>query len=219
MASHLSKRRKTNDSSDEPQLIDIAKGGDLVLKVGGGNQSGTRLIQVHSLCLKLASPVFHAMLESSFLEGTTKHTTEQPLLLPEDHGPTFVEMCKILHHQQTQPSRLSLLSDLVVVADKYQCTDSIRTYVLSAIGPFFSSTAIEGDTGIVSSGLNLVSAMCIAYIIKDAQLFHRTSASVLINVSCDNIEDESEKFLDIFLEGLIGQTHLYLLIDADADGL
>ena len=220
MATRASKRRKTgnngNDAisisdessilSDTGQLHEVAHGGDLVVQAGVNTSEGYCVVKVHSFCLKLASPVFRAMLESSFAEGTTSHTEESPLRLPDDHGPAFLEMCKILHHQPTQPRVLALLPNLVILADKYQCLDSIRAHVQSAVAPYYGGTLFNGIPDIGSDGLSMVSAMCIACVIKDAQLLRRTSAVVLVHENAFQIEADAEDFEELLPTDLIGES-------------
>ena len=205
------KRPRLDDSDEssmeEPQLVEIAKGGDLVVKAGKNKLVRAQLIQIHSICLKLASPVFREMLESSFVEGTTKYTVEKPLLLPDDYGPAFLEMCKILHHQPSQDPDLSVLRHLVILADKYQCIDSIRAQTLMTIGPYFSATTsglVEGNAGTAYKGLKIVEALCIACIIDDAQLFHRISAVVILNSTATEMANDARHFEDLIPTDLIG---------------
>ena len=202
MTTRSSKRRGIGDDStgtisinallQDTDLHEVAQGGDLVLKAGEMSPGGYRLIKVHSFCLKLASPVFRAMLDSSFAEGTTAHTEEKPLPLPDENGLAFLELCNILHHKPSQPPNLFILQSLVVIADKYQCVDSDRAHVQAAIGPYFDSATAGGSIGPVSYPLGNVTALCMACTIGDAHLFGRISAVVIMGSSRIAIVKEGE---------------------------
>ena len=211
MASNPSKRRRTDDDEHlvpkttfTGALLEVGKGGDLFLKAGTGAQGC--LIQVHSFCLKLASPVFKAMLEGPFIESTTSYTAKQPLLLPDDDGAAFLELCQILHHHPSYSQRLDILPQLVMLADKYQCLEAVRPHVQSALSPHFSNIAAEGIP--LDSHAHLVEAMCIAYIVLDEQLFHRTSATVLVNGKWHLVHNQSKRFEGLLPPSMIGKIHI-----------
>jgi hypothetical protein len=97
---------------------------------------GRRELLISSKILIIASPVYKAMFNGRFLEGTTLENAKAcPGLLPyrlphpEDNDNAVTLLCQILHNNTDSiPDRPSLesLEDLATVCDKYQCTSSLR---------------------------------------------------------------------------------------------
>ena len=161
-------------------ILELAKEGDLFIKAGKG-KTVSPVLRVQSAFMKEASPVFQAMLNTNFREARTTYTAQKPLSLPEDHGKAFAELCAILHHKPSRTPDYRLLVEMTATADKYQCLDAVRPYVLMALHPYHEKRVVENDTRLSSRGLIRRDAMGIAYVLGDAQLFWRTSASVIVN--------------------------------------
>jgi len=162
-------------SSQSPDMttIDIATtDGDVLLVLGE-----TRL-RVSSVILSSASPVFKAMLGQNFLEGQGERSSQSPkeVALLDDDADAMTRLCRLLHHQDSMPAdphhALSLatiaeeLLNLMIVADKYCCTSSIRLagrYMLfnSASLPIYRTTMMR-------TNLRLIAA---AYMPEDARHF------------------------------------------------
>ena len=109
-------------AKDAPVIerVDVAADGDLVLLVGGKLE-----LRVHSLLLKMNSPVFRAMLGPNWLEGQSlssiSETTPGTLALPDDDAQGMKYLCFMLHNQHdnlTGGSRRTGLLDIAKLADK-----------------------------------------------------------------------------------------------------
>lgn len=97
---------------DAAQLkrVDVAADGDLILVVGN-NLDGNKLeLRVHSLLLKMNSPVFRTMLGPNWLEGQSlsniSETSPGKLDLPDDDAKGMKYLCYILHHRNDKLAAL-----------------------------------------------------------------------------------------------------------------
>lgn len=104
--------------------------GDVILLVGTGSPVS---IRVSSTILTLASPVFAAMLGSSFLEGrnlSTRGTEPYELRLPDDDAETVILFCLVLHYQRKidDSISLSLFEKLALLCDKYDCANALSSW-------------------------------------------------------------------------------------------
>ena len=115
---------------------DCDPAGDLVLKVGSGDEA--TLIRVHSKVLSLASPVFAAMLSPRFAEGKTlednKGTVDSPtaINLPDDDPEAMSLICRILHFKEDaaqQPcyQRFTMMR-LAQVCEKYDMSRTLSPW-------------------------------------------------------------------------------------------
>ena len=93
--------------------------------------------RVSSKILSLMSPVFKALLSSSFKEGTYPRSTETPLdlPLPEDNTNAISALLHIAHMKSSLIDRDSpkdfiteVLDPLIVVADKYDCGQVVAAH-------------------------------------------------------------------------------------------
>ena len=185
-------------------IIQLVKEGGLFIK--GSTESGASpVIQVQSALLKAASPAFQVMLGANFLEGGTTYTEQSPLLLEGDPGKAFTEFCAILHQKSSYLPDYSLIADLTIVADKYQCLDVVRQHILMAIQPFFDIKVGECEPKIAKRGLSLKDTTCIAYILGDAQLFWRVSASMVVGYPIDGSKDGNSSLLDLVTSSLMSK--------------
>lgn len=99
----------------------------------GESDPHTRL-QVSSKVLSLASPVFKSMLYGPFGEGVAlaeASRLQKPYIqdLPEDHPQSLMTLCGILHFHKDYASITPSpenLEKLAVLANKYQCTQTLR---------------------------------------------------------------------------------------------
>lgn len=89
------------------------------------------MLKVSSHVISLASPVFRAMLRSTFLEGAkTISSEERQIVLPDDHVETVELFCNIIHLQddgRTRPS-FPLFEDLSVFCDKYDAAVALMPW-------------------------------------------------------------------------------------------
>lgn len=105
-------------------LAQIAPDGDLILVVG---KEGKRGIQVHSLMLKSASPVFEVMLSDKFSEGRRLRESQGPMRLdlPEDDYDAVHNACSVLHGNDGSKKNLTAMEVhmLAVLIDKYDMSE------------------------------------------------------------------------------------------------
>ena len=120
-----------NPSSESVTIDDQ---GDVILVA-----SSTRL-RVSSNVLRLASPVFRAMLEPGrFLEGQTYRDSDDPLTVQlEDDDPiALTTLCKILHFKRVELScNVKLLVTFAEVCDKYCCRTAVLFHVTTWLSEF-----------------------------------------------------------------------------------
>ena len=119
-----------SDSSCLPlnQVIDrevIDEDGDVLI------QSSAKEFLVSSKILGLASPVFKAMFNSNFLEGSTFRSVQNPLKLPlpYDDPDALAVLFHTLHFSPKLRSLklgVDLQLDVAHLSDKYVCTNSIH---------------------------------------------------------------------------------------------
>lgn len=112
-----------------PKCIDVAPQGDLVVAVD--SDPARRLAKISSTIIKPASPVFRAMLGPSFKEGQATHDASNPLSLPDDDAISMLNLFHILHYNGDKAKKTEddWIQKLVVVCDKYECTESLKTYL------------------------------------------------------------------------------------------
>jgi hypothetical protein len=95
---------------------------------------GKQVLAVSSRILCLVSPVFNAMLRSSFKEAVNlmdhkASATPYCLDLPEDDAEAMTVFCKIIHFDSddlTETPTAAFLEKLAYICDKYQCTSPIK---------------------------------------------------------------------------------------------
>ena len=107
--------------------IDADPDGDLVLKVGSGDE--VTLIRVQSKVLRLASPVFAAMLSPRFAEGQALEDSKAivdsttTIDLPDDDPTAMSFLCRTLHFKEDAAQRKlyspGFLMELAMICDKY----------------------------------------------------------------------------------------------------
>ena len=177
MAEQRAKRQKT--MSPTSKVIDAAKDDQGDLHVKAGSAGSGIIIRVHSTLLKMASPVFKAMLGPAFMEGATSYTADNPLHLPDDDPQSMTLLCAVLHHQCDATYDFNQLGGLTVLADKYQCTRSIKPFVSSLLGPMCSSDPLQRQSCIGDQGICIEDLMSIAYLVQDQRMFWRASKHIV----------------------------------------
>lgn len=103
--------------------------GDVILDVGplGAKQS----FQVSSSVLSLGSPVFAAMLNSTFLEGSLPTDgTIRTISLQEDNPRPVTTLLNILHFQSQRVlvGSFTQLDQLAILCDKYDCARALKPW-------------------------------------------------------------------------------------------
>lgn len=109
--------------------VNIHDSGDLKLRVGPDERPTTFVVL--SSAVRLASPVFHSMLNpnSPFMEG---QSLSREFSFPEDDVPSFRILLLIAHLQFSQlPEFLSTeeLFRLAVLCDKYDAVSTVRPWL------------------------------------------------------------------------------------------
>ena len=175
---------------------------DIVLKVGDAEGC---LILLHSLVLKIASPVFKSMLEGSFIEGQSKYTREHPLALPEDNAETFIVYCKILYRED--PHILACdLPALVTLADKYGSSEKLRDVFTSHLSGLLVAGMETDPSRIMDQGLLVEEVFYMAFLVGDEKLFANASKVVLAQISTTRLIDEQRCALgNLVPESLLGK--------------
>lgn len=119
---HLNRSHQPSDRVIDREIID--EDGDVLV------QTSSKELLVSSKILALASPVFKAMFNSKFLEGSTIRSVQNPLELPlPDDDP---DALAVLFHTLHFSSKWKLLKlgadlqlDVAQLSDKYDCTISM----------------------------------------------------------------------------------------------
>ena len=106
--------------------VNVAADGDLILVVGN-NLNGNKLeLRVHSLLLKMNSPVFRTMLGPNWLEGQSlsniSETSPGKLDLPDDDMEGMKYLCYILHHRNDE---LAALPDAITFLSIAKSVDKV----------------------------------------------------------------------------------------------
>lgn len=128
MAENLNEAAEEERFPLETGVYRVCKEGDVILVVGPERFK----IQVNSMILKLASPVFMAMFDSSFSESQRlkEATASEPVEIefPEDDHGAFLLAVQVLHFTRTfgrdEPGADTLLKFAVLV-DKYDLISAL----------------------------------------------------------------------------------------------
>lgn len=107
-----------------PSTVELAPIHDVVLVLSNGVH-----VQIHTMVLRLASPVFAAMFGPHFAEGQRLDETNPPLVpLPDDDPAAVTLLCRILHHKyhSSKYPELELFLRFAELADKYDCVSAVR---------------------------------------------------------------------------------------------
>ena len=119
---HPNRSYQPSDQVIHREIID--EDGDVLV------QTKAKELLVSSKILALASPVFKAMLNSNFLEGSTGRSVQHPLQLPlPDDDPDALTVLFHTLHFSSKRKFLKLGADLQLdiaqLSDKYDCAASI----------------------------------------------------------------------------------------------
>lgn len=119
------------EAMEEPAHLPLQRifaRGDVILNVGTPVEA--RFL-VSSAMLSLASPIFDAMLNTSFIESLVQRSEQNPqeLKLPDDDVVGISDMCLLLHHNGNGFGRESLTTERIynyaVIVDKYQLREAL----------------------------------------------------------------------------------------------
>ena len=119
---HSNRSYQPSDQVIDREIID--EDGDILV------QTSSKELLISSKILTLASPVFKAMFNSKFLEGSTIRSVQNPLELPlPDDDPDALSVLFHTLHFSSKRKFLKLGADLHLdvaqLSDKYECTTSI----------------------------------------------------------------------------------------------
>ncbi|KAL1640813.1 hypothetical protein SLS58_006636 [Diplodia intermedia] len=173
LTSTLSRTHKSPATDAVEPVKAIAPTGDIVLLLC----NGTRL-RVHSVVLKLASPVFRAMFGPHFSEGQNlSEANPKEVPLPDDPPESMTLICEILHHQHPSSSVRSklLLEPLVSLVHKYDLVDAMGFKVAAFLEHELPAAKEDEFRGFEEQGL-----LAMAYLLKDKRSFNLISREVLI---------------------------------------
>ena len=122
----------TQPRSDGPRkVIEIISDSDVLLKVGEGKDALD--IKVSSVILKASSKVFKRMLESQYIEATSK-----VIDLKEDDPQAVLDFCRIVHHRADSVwvSDAKQLRALIILSDMRDCGEALKPWMLGVLGGF-----------------------------------------------------------------------------------
>lgn len=150
-------------------MIIFDKNGDVVLEVQGQS------LQVSSNVLCLSSPVFAAMLQSSFKEGSQSGTLEDGrriISLPDDDLNAVSLYCKVIHFHDVplKPEPLILVA-LAMVCDKYSVFNAITGWANVWLRHLLTSDTSMED---------LSSLMIFTYVLNLADAFSEACRRLLL---------------------------------------
>ncbi|KAL0264183.1 hypothetical protein SLS55_000129 [Diplodia seriata] len=150
----------------------IAPTGDIVLLLCDDTK-----LRVHSVVLKLASPVFRAMFGPHFSEGQNlSETNPKEVPLPGDPAEPMTLICEILHHQHPSSSfRSELLEPLVSLVHKYDLVDAMGFKVAAFLEHELPAAKENEFSDLGDQGL-----LAMAYLLKDKRSFNLISREVVI---------------------------------------
>ena len=154
-----------------PKNIIIDPDGDVVLVLEGAE------LQVSSKVLSLASNVFKAMFGPYFAEGKAT-TSNHPcrVNLSEDDPELMAILCNILHHRTQSVARkpeLHFLEQLAILIDKYDCSDSLRSWTQLWLIVLYTEAEDRSAVGRL---------LYPAFIGDDAQAFQKITRTMVLEV-------------------------------------
>ena len=152
-------------------MINIDPSGNVILEVL--YPDGQKRLLVSSKVLTLVSPVFAAILKSSFREGLSHYPTSAVSIpLPDDDAEAFIVLCNTIHFRTNDvPEKLTLmcLVNLAIICDKYNCT--------SALAPW-SAMWLQAKIDSLDAK-DLHKLLFAAYILDNPDVFSRISWEIL----------------------------------------
>lgn len=149
----------------------IDSNGDVVLQVGHGEDG--KSLQVSSKVLSLASPVFAAMLNSTFMEGAVPaHGRSRTVSLPEDDIGPVTTLCLIFHLQSHRVNlkEFDPFERLAIVCDKYDCARALKPW---------STLWLQKWPGTASGEDDYWKMLYISYAYDDRAAFYAASRGIV----------------------------------------
>lgn len=160
--------------------INIDPRGDVTLEVGP--PGAKRSLRVSSSVLSLGSPVFTAMLNSTFIEGTVPTDgSTRTISLQEDNPRAVTTLCNVLHHQ-THCGRVEKFNDLdqlAILCDKYDCARALKPWTRLWLLRWRGSVSRED---------NFWKMLYISYALDDRTAFYAASQGIVQHYTEDKID-------------------------------
>lgn len=165
---HAAREKRKADSMDQDSEVaelpvvlpikNVDPSGDAFLDVGQG--SSAIRIRVSGTILGFASSVFRHMLDSRFIEGTTR-----VILLKEDDPHILLDLCNILHHKAEAVTDISAekLRALAVVADCRDCVNALSFWMHFQLNHTFQPRPL-GPPDVSKYDLNHMDVLTISYV-------------------------------------------------------
>lgn len=161
--------------------INIDPRGDVSLDVGP--PGAKRSLRVSSSVLSLGSPVFAAMLNSTFMEGTVPTDGSiRTISLQEDNPRAVTTLCNVLHHQ-SQYVRVETFKDvdqLALLCDKYDCARALKPWKTLWLQNWHGSENGDDDYW---------KMLYISYAFDDRSAFYKASLDILQHYTEDKMTD------------------------------
>ncbi|OMP82683.1 hypothetical protein BK809_0006993 [Diplodia seriata] len=198
LTSALSRTHKSPATDAVEPVKAIAPTGDIVLLLCDDTK-----LRVHSVVLKLASPVFRAMFGPHFSEGQNlSETNPKKVPLPDDPAEPMTLICEILHHQYPLISvRSELLVPLVSLVHKYDLVDAMGLKVAAFLEHELPAAREIEFRPSWEQGL-----LAMAYLLKDERTFNLISREVLIFYG-GSFSDFNDPF-DMLPSEILGESSL-----------
>ncbi|MCJ1244733.1 hypothetical protein MMC30_001932 [Trapelia coarctata] len=132
---------------------------------------------VSSKVLSVASPVFKKLFGPHFMEGSQLSTTSPGTVsLSEDNAEVVVALCQILHHRYSESVEsltFSFINNLAVVADKYDCVQSLM---------YFSANYFYMKMRQQSSGFDVGRLIFSAFLFDNPIIFREVTKSMVYSL-------------------------------------
>jgi len=138
-----------NAATRRARVIELLPNADVTLKVG--QRSKALDIKVSSTVLCLASKVFNTMLNSPFVEASSK-----VIDLKEDDPRVILDFCYIIHHQHDRVKHIDvkLVRGLITLADMRDCRGALKLWLSSVLEEYIRHVNL-GATGDIELFCNL----------------------------------------------------------------
>ncbi|KIY03448.1 uncharacterized protein Z520_00139 [Fonsecaea multimorphosa CBS 102226] len=155
-------------------------------------------ILVSSKVLTIGSPVFEKMLHGRFAEGQHHFNQENPptVSLPEDDPQATLLFCEIIHCSRGVHhfKGYKALHELGIFAEKYMCTNALRSWFRSQLSRFGRDDNDCFDTeSLLKGDISVPQMLKLCYVINDADLFALASKTFYTHINPAEIHSKLEE--------------------------
>lgn len=174
----------------------FADKGDVIFSVGGVRENVRFLVS--SAILSVASKYYAALFSARFLEGQSLSVDSPPTIdFPEDDPDHFEFLLGILHfqdvvpfeadeHELITPMHEAYLVDVLILADKYDCTRPVRSHIAilareAAAQHAWNRKHEPLDYDQTELFEALLDSLTIAYVVGDQEQFWRAGRCLLVH--------------------------------------